>query len=133
MAAYLNAETAAARLYELYSIDTTFNEGDLELASNEVDGASPFIGVRYDQDQERAFPRSIDPNGNDVTSATVPDDILNAVTYLAYALKRGQTVGLNSEAVLDRSLAYSRPKVGIWVMRAILALQRWQRVSGSAR
>lgn len=133
MAAYLNSETAAARLFEQYGVEATFNDGDLELASNEVDGASPFIGVRYDASQERAFPRSIDPNGNDVTTSTVPDDILNAVVCIAYALKRGQTVGLNSEAVLDRSLAYSRPKVGVWIMRAVLALQRWQRVSGSAR
>lgn len=132
MAAYLTADNAATHLYERFGVTTELYDADLEIASDEVDRSGPFIGERYAPvaTQPRAFPRSVNPDGSTVTGSTVPDGVLDAVVCLAYALKRGETLGVTSESTLDRSLTYPSPLQSRWILRAKMALDPYRRQYG---
>lgn len=109
MASYLTADDAQDRLEDRYGLTSTLNEGDMNAASDELDALRPFLGSKYLTDQERAFPRSIEPDGSD-SDGTVPDDILDAVALLAWLYAEDPGPPVKSESAGGVSVTYASAK-----------------------
>jgi hypothetical protein len=85
------------------------SEYELRLASDAVDAMGPYIGRRYSDTQERAFPRSITLPGD--TEGAVPERVLDAVVELARSEQSGEDdTPITSHSVLDESVTYAVPK-----------------------
>lgn len=126
---YLTTSEAMARLGKYGIQEAGIHEGDLELASDAVDGAGPFVGYRYSDEQERMFPRSETAPGD--TEGEVPGRILDAVALMAYSeTEEGGDVAVKSESVLDHSITYDRPAVSQSRRRIFPLLAPYRRVSG---
>ncbi len=74
----------------------------------------PLVGVKYDEDQAREFPRDVDEGGE------VPDEVLAACSEVALALLQGRTldqlstsVGVSSESTGDASVSYTGERGGM--------------------
>lgn len=109
MASYLVAAAAQDRLLARYNITATLTDGDMDLASDELDALYPFIGVLYDADQARRFPRSIEPDGS-TGDGTVPSNILDAVSLLALDLVDDSGPPVTAESAGGVSVTYAVPK-----------------------
>lgn len=77
----------------------------LKQATRQID-LLPLIGVKYDDTQDREFPRNFD-------GATVPEEVMDACCEVALAILSGiygsaklGTVGVNSENTGDASVSY---------------------------
>lgn len=109
--AYLGADEAELRLAAYGVEDADISQGDVLAASLALDaGWGPFVGARRDAGQVRAFPRSTTPEGVATSDATVPPEVLDAVSLMAYELATDEGPAVTSESVLDRSVTYSTPK-----------------------
>lgn len=106
MAAYLTTTEAESRLTSRFGITATLAPGDVDVASDELDGMGPFIGYVSDSTQVRAFPRVLPP----LTTATTPDAILDAVALLAYQAATDEDPAIQSESTIDKSITYASPK-----------------------
>lgn len=127
MAPYINKTDAASRLSTRYAITATLNDGDLEIASDEIDySCGPFIGSKQNGSQARAFPRSINPDGTGNTNSAIPDAVLDATALLAYHLGVDEGPAVTSESSLDRSISYSTPKPAQNVTRVFTLLAPYQ-------
>lgn len=109
MAPYLIAADAQDRLLARYSITATLVEGDMDAASDELDALYPFIGLKYADEQVRAFPRSLEPDGSD-GDGTVPANILDAVSLLALEYVEDFGPPVKSESAMSATVVYERPK-----------------------
>jgi hypothetical protein len=132
MAAYLTAAEAAARL-ESYGISADLTDGDLLVASHELDSeGGPFIGRRLGYEQERAFPRTVTPRGEAVSEgADPPDDILDAVSLLAHHATTDEGGAITSESVLDMSVTYASPKANRHTRQIAALVAPYQRKVGT--
>jgi hypothetical protein len=132
MAAYLTAAEAAARL-ESYGISADLTDGDLLVASHELDSeGGPFIGRRLGYEQERAFPRTVTPRGEAVSEgADPPDEILDAVSLLAHHATTDEGGAITSESVLDMSVTYASPKANRHTRQIASLIAPYQRKSGT--
>lgn len=125
---YLTATQAAARL-TAYGVETTVYEGDLLIASDTLDALSPFIGERYDRDQERAFPRSETLPG-DVEGET-PGRVLDAVSLLAATeAEGGPEAPIKSEVVLSSEVTYATARTSPELRRVRALVRSYQRRTG---
>ncbi len=107
--AYLSAPDAEARLFARFGLEVSLSAGDLDAASDEVDGAGPFLGAPYTYPQARQFPRS-HLRGADI-AGVVPDAVLDFVALRAAHLAQADpTVPVRSEGVGDVSVTYASPK-----------------------
>lgn len=68
----------------------------------------PLVGVKYDEDQEREFPRDVDEGGE------VPAEVQDACCEVALALLQGKTldqlsasIGVAAESTGDASISYT--------------------------
>lgn len=111
MAPYLTNTLIATRLTSRFAVTATITVGDADIASDDLDSSGPFIGERQADGQERAFPRSISPDGTDNTNPAIPDAILDWVALRAYQLSTDEDPPVQSEAVIDRSLTFTSPKI----------------------
>lgn len=127
---YLTTEQATTRL-ATYGITSTPSQGDLVVASAELDSLGPWIGTKNDYDQELAFPRSLLLDGTSNTGGTVPDAILDAVALLAYHIGTDDDPAITSESILDRSVTYSTPKESKNTRRIVALVRPYQRKVGS--
>lgn len=109
MAPYLTADEAETLLEDRFGVIFTPTEGDMDAASYEIDASGPFIGTRYDSEQERAFPRSLEPDGTE-GAGTVPDAILDAASLMAYRLSADDPPPVTSEGAGSVSVSYGAPK-----------------------
>lgn len=112
MAAYLTKEDAATRLLDRYGITVVLADGDVDAASDELDGMTPFVGSRYSDDttvQARQFPRSITLPGD--TENVVPDRPLNWVSLTAAQFALDEEPAITSEGAGGASRSYANPKV----------------------
>lgn len=109
MASYLTATAAQDRLLARYQITATLNDGDMDLASDELDALRPFIAEKYASDQERAFPRSVEPDGSN-GDGTVPANILDAVALLALEYVEDFGPPVKSEGAMSATVVYQAPK-----------------------
>lgn len=127
MAAYLTPAAAEARLWSREKIDATLTVGDVEAASAEVDASGPFIGTKkvLDGTQERAFPRSVRPDGMENAASTPPDAVLDAVALLAYHSASGEGPAVTSESMDGVSVTYANPAEPVALSRARTLLQPW--------
>lgn len=68
----------------------------------------PLVGVKYDEEQPREFPRDVDEGGE------VPAEVMDACCEVALALLQGRTldqlsasIGVASESTGDASISYT--------------------------
>lgn len=126
-APYLTTSEALARLGK-WGVEAEVYEGDLLIASDNLDALSPFVGERYDPDQERAFPRSETLPGD--TEGVVPDRVLDAVALLAAQEAEGAPAAVKSESVLDHSITYETAVKPQTVRRTLALVKPYQRRTG---
>lgn len=131
MAPYLTAETAQDRLLARYGITSALGDGDLDAASDELDALSPFIGTRYDADQARLFPRSIEPDGTN-SDGTLPANILDAVALLALDFSDDSGPPVTSESAGGVSVTYAVPKRHVNRRRADALVHPYLRPRGQS-
>ena len=109
---YLTAQAAESRLYATYRIEGELSTGDVLAATLELDRyAGPFIGERYDSEQELAFPRSVEPDGTATTSEDAPDAVLDWVALRAYELSREDEPPVTSRGLIRASVTYGRAAI----------------------
>src|SRR5215207_3076663 len=104
-AAYLTPSEAQARLV-LYSIDATPTAKELELASNRLDLMGGFLGLKAQEDQLRAFPRTY--VYLDDVEGDVPTAILDWVALTAYQLSQDDEPPIITERIDTISQQYTR-------------------------
>jgi hypothetical protein len=109
--AYLSASEIEDRLDLRFGITATIQEGDADIASDELDAMGPFIGYKLDSEQERAFPRTINPDGTENTDEDPPAAILDWIALAAYHTTTEETPGITSESIGSTSRSYASPKV----------------------
>ena len=109
MASYLTASQAETRLYSRFNIETTVTDGDVEIASDELDAGTPFIGTKLvtDGTQEREFPRSVNPDGTTNEATTPPDAVLDWVALAAYQLTSDDSPAVTSASADGVSLTFA--------------------------
>lgn len=113
MASYLTSSEAETRLYSRFNITATLTDGDVEIASAELDSMAPFIGTKKvtDGTQELAFPRSVNPDGTENASSTPPDAVLDWVALCAYRIVSDDSGAITSASADGVSISYASPKV----------------------
>ena len=111
MAAYLTASDAETRLYSRFNIETTVTDGDVEIASDELDAQTPFIGTKLvtDGTQIREFPRSLNPDGTANEDTDPPEAVLDWVALAAYQLTSDDSPAVTSASADGVSLTFARP------------------------
>ena len=109
--AYETSDQMETRLEDRFGITATVYEGDAEIASDELDALRPFIGSKLDSDQEREFPRSINPDGTTNEDTDVPERVLDWVALKAYTLANVDVPAITSESIGSTSRSYSTPKI----------------------
>ena len=113
--AYLTREQALARLsaygMDEMDMDRMPTQGDLMLASYELDSMGPFIGTKLATDgtQTLAFPRNVNPDGTQNTSSVVPDPILDWVVHRAYMISIAEKPALTSRSARGISESFASP------------------------
>ena len=110
---YLTVDAAEAILEDTYAItDIALSDGDMLAASLELDRyEGPFIGARYVYDQERAFPRSVEPDGTATDSEEPPSEVLHWVALRAYELSREDEPPVTSRGLIGASVTYGRAAI----------------------
>lgn len=113
MAPYLTASEIEDRLDLRFAISTTIQEGDADIASDELDAMGPFIGYKQDSEQERYFPRTINPDGTENTDTDPPPAVLDWIALFAYhtTTPSEATPGIMSESIGNTSRSYASPKI----------------------
>ncbi len=119
MSSYLSRDEAEDRLLVRYGMDVWVMEWDLDVASDVVDRMGPFFGTKYEQDQERAFPRWSMPVYIEGESPPAPESILDAVALLAAAVK--------SQSDLDSGVTDETAVVSDAIRRVNVLLRPYQR------
>ena len=83
-------------------------QGHLDLASRRVDAKGPFVAGRLAEDQELAFPRTYNLDGD--THGEVPEAVKNWVALEAYKLSLPDAPPVTSEPIPTiGAIQYSRP------------------------
>jgi len=136
VAAYITKEDAVTRLSDP---DTGFGlteeeaqvitGGDLVLASDSLDDMAPFVGARYDAEQERQFPRSETLPGD--TEGELPERVLNWVVMRAYQLSSDEGPAVTSEGAGGVSVSYAHPKLSQMDMRMQRSIAPYLQMVGS--
>lgn len=137
--AYLTEEEAQSLLAERYGFEDAPYIAMLEIASDEVDAmGGPWIGGRYGTSptQQRAFPRSVQPDGTttSATTSAVPDPVRGYVALRALQLSREPEAPISSKSAGDLSISYAggkQSKLAVLTNAAWLALVPWRRRVGS--
>lgn len=127
--AYLGAIEIEDRLDSRFGISTTIQDGDADIASDELDAKGPFIGYKQDSEQERAFPRTINPDGTENTDTDPPSVVLDWVALRGYLISTEETPGITSESIGSTSRSYITPRVSQAqdrLARVERALQKYQ-------
>lgn len=111
MASYLTEDQAEERL-ERFRIAGAPSEGDLDIASSELDSMAPFIGTKLvtDGTQALAFPRNENPDGTTSALTDPPDAILDWVALNAYRLSVGDPPAITSRSARGLSESFAYPK-----------------------
>lgn len=122
MASYLTAAQIATRLSDRFAITATITAGDADIASNELDASGPFIGEKQVSTQERAFPRSVNPDGSVNSTTTLPDAVLDWIALRAYQLSVDDDSAVKSESVGDISITYASSRLPLSKKRMTLLL-----------
>lgn len=132
MPPYLTPTQAASRLanYGITVAASDISEGELLVASEALDGMAPFIGERHDENQEWAFPRSV--NITPDTEGQVPERVLDAVALIAYTeVQDDSPAPIKSESILDHSVTYAAPTLSQSRRRVGTLVRPYQRRAGS--
>lgn len=111
-APYITTSDAETRLLSRFGVTATLTDGDVEIASDELDFMRPFIGAKLvtDGTQERAFPRSITPDGETNEETDVPGAVLDWVVLCAYRLATDDAPPVTSEGAGSVNVSYASPK-----------------------
>ncbi len=109
MTPYLTADEIIDRLSDRFGIEAEILDGDAEIASDELDSMSPFIGARAEESQERDWPRYL-RLWEDPGTPEMPDAVLDWVALKAYSLSIEHEPGVRSEGAGRVSVSYSEPK-----------------------
>lgn len=109
MASYITANEAYTYLGQ-HGLDYLPDLGSLELASNALDDAGPFRGLRYaGSTQVRAFPRTYTVAGD--TAGQVPDRVKRWVALESYRLGTNDEPPITSISLTSAgSVTYAAPK-----------------------
>lgn len=129
--AYLSPNDAEGRLWARYGIEVELVPGDVEAASESLDRLGPFIGTKQISDQDRAFPRSVTPDGEEA-GVDVPGAVLDAVALLALNLQ-DDTTPVQSEGAGGVSVTYAVPKVSVNARRVENLLEPYLLKIGTRR
>jgi hypothetical protein len=137
MAPYLTAAQIEDRLDGRFGISTTITDGDAEIATYELEALAPFIGSKLDSEQERAFPRTINPDGTTNEDEDPPDAVLDWVALCAYTMSAEETPGITSESIGSTSRSYATPKTNQTSRRMSVLVEPYllkvgQRLTGSS-
>lgn len=129
MPPYLTNAQIQARLSTRFSVSATITAGDADIASAELDAAGPFIGEKQSTTQERAFPRSLNPDGSENTDPAIPEPVLDWVALRAFQLSEDEAPAVTSESALGFRASYANPKLSQSQARMIRLLAPYQRES----
>lgn len=125
MASYLTEAQAEARLDSRFGIEAAPLQGDIDIASSELESSGPFIGRKLvtDGTQVLAFPRSQNPDGTTNTDTTVPDAILDWVALNSYRIHSDDAPAVTSwsRSGVSESYAYPAPSQAERRMEYLLA------------
>ncbi len=128
MSSYLTRQQAEDRLLSRFGVDASVTEGDVALASEQVDAMGPFTGSRLEAGQARAFPRSWLRPGDE--AGVVPESVLDAACLLAGAEADGEDdTPVTSESVAQVSRSYAVGKVSTSRKRAAMLVKPYQRLA----
>jgi hypothetical protein len=111
VASYETNEQMQTRLSQRFGITAEITVGDADIASNDVDSLGPFIGSRLADDQERQFPRNVNPDGSTNAVTDPPEAVLDWVALRAYQLSNDEDPAIKSETVGRASVVYLRGKL----------------------
>jgi hypothetical protein len=134
--AYLSADEAADRLSDRFNTtDGLPTEGDVDLASDVVDAAGPFIGGTHEYPQARAFPRSVTLPGDE--EGAVPGRVLDATALIAYHLAlsaqdEGGGAPVKSYTVGEMTFTYEGSSRSVALTRANALLHPYRLKTGVA-
>ncbi len=125
MPPYLNAPDANALLLSRFGLAASVTTGDLDLASDALDGMAPFKGTKTDPAQERQFPRD---------GKATPEAVLDYVALRAsYSSQAESMTATSSRGAGGVSRSYARPKITrleAYLKSASRAVERHQRRNG---
>ncbi len=127
MSSYLTREQAEDRLLSRFGVDASLSEGDVDLASDEVDAMGPFMGDRLEAGQARAFPRTWLRPGDE--AGVVPEAVLDAVCLLAKTAGEDDTP-VQSERVMSASQTFAVGRVPREKKRAEMLLKPYKTPAG---
>jgi hypothetical protein len=127
VAPYLTSTEITTRLSGRFAVTATITAGDAEIASDDLDGAGPFIGAKQASDQPRQFPRTLNPDGTENTSTVAPTAVLDWIALRAHQLSSDEGPAIKSHSVIDESITYASPKTSQTEKRMARLLVPYQR------
>ena len=114
MTPYLTKTEAEARLRDRYGVTASLFPGDLDVASDELDEAGPFVGRKTAPNQEREWPRTgnLNEGVRGILNPTViPEAVLDWVALRALQLSTDEEPPVKSEGAGGVSVSYATAKL----------------------
>ncbi|MDP9474440.1 MAG: hypothetical protein M3R38_01855 [Actinomycetota bacterium] len=133
MPSYLSGADASARIAARFGLTGfAIPDGYAEMASDEVDGAGPFVGQTYAEPQALAFPRTYRAPRD--AAGVVPEAVLDYVALRAAQLSQpSPSAPIQSHSVGDVSRTYASPKrerLDVLVSQARRGFAKYRRKTG---
>ena len=116
-----------ARLLDRYGVTASVFPGDLDVASDDLDEARPFVGWKFNSEQDREWPRSFDGNLN---PSLIPEAVLDWVSLRALQLSTDEEPPVKSEGAGGVSVSYATAKLSQSAKRMERLLSPYLRKTG---